>query len=262
MTVSVADAPAVDISVIGVVVPARNEELRLPRCLQALQVSVHRLGTVDPAGPRVRVIVVCDDSTDGTQRIAGDWPGVEVVTSAVGRVGAARGAGIRHLLGTESLAGTSPENLWIACTDADSAVPHEWLHTQVQHARSGVELLLGTVRPDPQELSAGVLAAYRLRRWTADGHPHIHGANLGIRSDTYLAAGGFADVACHEDVRLSAAVRTIGAVVVSTGASPVLTSARRHGRAPDGMAHYLRELDERPHSRQARPDMRSAEGIP
>ena len=132
--------------------------------------------------------------------------------------------------------------MWIACTDADSAVPADWLQTQLLHARSGVELLLGTVRPDPQELAAGVLAAWRLRHLIADGHPHVHGANLGVRADTYLAAGGFPDVASHEDVLLSRAVRAAGGRVLSTGASPVLTSGRSNGRAPEGMAHYLREL--------------------
>jgi hypothetical protein len=101
---------------------------------------------------------------------------------------------------------------------------------------------LGTVRPDPQELAAGLLAAWRLRHLIADGHPHVHGANLGVRGDSYLAAGGFPDVATHEDVLLSAAVRRAGRVVLSTGSSPVLTSGRTTGRAPDGMATYLREL--------------------
>jgi hypothetical protein len=134
--------------------------------------------------------------------------------------------------------------VWISNTDADSAVPADWLSAQLLHARSGVELLLGTVRPDPQELAAGLLAAWRLRHLIADGHPHVHGANLGVRGDTYLAAGGFPDVATQEDVLLSAAVRRSGGRVLSTGSSPVLTSGRTIGRAPGGMASYLRELGE------------------
>lgn len=242
MTVSVADVPAAEIATIGVVVPARNEEQRLPRCLAGLDAATELLRSVESAPPRIRTIVVADGSTDRTYRIASEWPGVEVVRSSAGRVGAARAAGVRHLLQAESAIGTAAEMVWIACTDADSMIPRDWLITQLVHARAGVDLLLGTVRPDPEELAAGILSAYRLRHQISDGHPHVHGANLGVRADTYLAAGGFQDVAAHEDVLLSRAVRSADGRVLSTGASPVLTSGRRHGRAPDGMAHYLREL--------------------
>ena len=98
-------------------------------------------------------------------------------------------------------------------------------------------ILAGTV------LAGGVLAAWRLRHRLADGHPHVHGANLGVRGDTYLAAGGFRNVAAHEDVLLRDAVRALGGIVVSTGSGPVLTSGRQRGRAPAGLAHYLRELN-------------------
>jgi len=35
-----------------------------------------------------------------------------------------------------------------------------------------------------------------------EDHRHIHGANLGVCALAYQAAGGFAAVACHEDVLL------------------------------------------------------------
>jgi glycosyltransferase involved in cell wall biosynthesis len=227
---------------IGVVVPARNEESRLARCLAAVSVSAESLRKADVAAPRVRVLVVVDGSTDGTERIARHWPGVEVLISSAGRVGAARRAGAHRVLQQETRGGVRPRNVWIACTDADSVVPPDWLITALRHARSGVELLLGTVRPDPRELADGLLAAWRLRHMIADGHPHVHGANLGVRGDSYLAVGGFQEVATGEDVLLSVAVRGAGGLVVSTGASPVLTSGRTRGRAPEGMAGYLRDL--------------------
>ena len=233
----------VEMATIGVVVPARNEERRLPRCLAAIATAATALRTGDGEIPRLRVVVVADRCTDTTFDIASGWPGVEVVVSDVGRVGAARAAGIDHLLRTEHDLGTADRQIWIACTDADSAVPVEWLRLQLHHARAGIELALGTVAPDPQELAAGLLAAWRLRHLVSDGHPHVHGANLGIRADTYRAAGGFQDVAAHEDVLLGIAVRANGARVISTAAGPVLTSGRTQGRAPLGMAAYLRELE-------------------
>ena len=242
MTISLAEPLDVDIAAIGIVVPARNEEERLPRCLTGLDTAIRQLRSAESTAPRTRVIVVVDGSTDGTYRIASEWPGVEVLRSDAGRVGAARAAGVSHLLETESATGTAAGDMWIACTDADSAVPADWLQTQLVHARAGVELLRGTVRPDPRELAAGVLAAYRLRHLITDGHPHVHGANLGVRADTLVSVGSFQDVVSHEDVLLTRAVRAAGGRVHSTGASPVLTSGRSLGRAPEGMAHYLREL--------------------
>jgi hypothetical protein len=137
-------------------------------------------------------------------------------------------------------------SLWIACTDADSTVPSDWLLGQLGYARSGVDMVLGTVLPDPDELAAGLLAAWRLRHNNSDGHPHVHGANMGFRGDMYLAAGGFQDVLTHEDVLLSVSVRAAGGRVLSAGASPVITSGRTEGRAPGGMSHYLQEIGSEP----------------
>ena len=91
-------------------------------------------------------------------------------------------------------------------------------------------------------MQVAVLEDWRRRHVLGDGHPHIHGANLGVPGDIYRAAGGFDDAAVDEDVLFVHAVRAAGGVVVSSGASPVLTSARTEGRAAGGFAHYLRAL--------------------
>ena len=54
---------------------------------------------------------------------------------------------------------------------------------------------------------------------------------MGVRGHMYLAAGGFPDVAVDEDVQLADSIRRLGGRVVSTRASPVLTSARARCRA-------------------------------
>lgn len=233
----------VDIATLAVVIPARDEEHLLARCLESVAASITNLGA-DPAVPQIRIIVVVDDSSDDTRDIASRAPGVEVLLSTVGKVGAARRLGVDHLLVTERAAAVRRGSIWIACTDADSAVPLDWLRTQLGLARSGADLVLGTVRPDPGELAAGLLSAWRLRHRVGDGHPHVHGANLGIRADMYCEAGGFQSIAAHEDVLLAAAVRQIGGRVVSTGSSPVVTSGRASGRAPSGMSRYLQALSE------------------
>jgi hypothetical protein len=71
----------------------------------------------------------------------------------------------------------------------------------------------------------------------------VHGANFGIRADTYVELGGWPAVASGEDVAMAhraAASRRLR--IVRTAAIPVTTSSRLAARAPDGFAGYLREL--------------------
>jgi hypothetical protein len=79
-------------------------------------------------------------------------------------------------------------------------------------------------------------------RTRADQHPHVHGANLGFRASAYLRAGGFPALPTAEDQALVEALAAGGCRVLRTRALPVVTSARRDSRAPDGFGHYLRKL--------------------
>ena len=62
---------------------------------------------------------------------------------------AGRGRAARAL---SRLAAHDPDDIWIACTDADSRVPADWLEHQVQLADGGVDLVLGTVELVGDEL--------------------------------------------------------------------------------------------------------------
>lgn len=219
-----------------VVIPVRNEESRLGRCLAALDRARRRIRSVPDADGPVRVVLVLDRCTDRSAEIAATRDWVEVVVTDHGRVGAARAAGVAYALATS----THPlPDTWIACTDGDSAVPTDWLQTHRRHAASGADLLLGTVRPDPRELTSSALRLWYSQHSLIDGHRHVFGANLGINAEMYLRTGGFADVKAHEDHRLAHAVRQLCGRVVSTSASPVLTSGRVVGRTGAGFAEYL-----------------------
>ncbi|WP_432570344.1 glycosyltransferase [Kineococcus sp. SYSU DK005] len=216
-----------------VVVPARDEEASLPGCLAALR----RAAGACPVP--VRVVVVADRCSDATADLAAAG-GARVMLSSAGRVGAARAAGVAVALREQ--AGTDARGTWVACTDADSRVPAGWLRHHAAAAGAGADLLLGTVRlAGPAWRDAAWRAAYARGLEPGGGHRHVHGANLGVRAATYLAAGGFAPVAAHEDHLLAAAVRALPrARVVASSAFPVLTSGRWHGRAPRGVAADLR----------------------
>ena len=224
---------------LAVVIPARNEEKRLPRCLQAVLRADDLMHAHLKAAPATRIVVVLDNCTDQSRAVVDRWPQVEVLIRQFGNVGAARAAGVDHVLSTEV---TADHPDWIACTDADSAVPVDWLLHQMDHARAGTDLLLGLVRPDGTEMLPNLMDRWLSRYQRVDGHPHIHGANMGIRVGMYQKAGGFPLIAEHEDVALTHRIRSAGGRVVSTSHSAVLTSARTKGRTPGGMAGYLEML--------------------
>lgn len=215
-----------------VVIPARDERQLLGACLDAVELAASRVEL------RVVTVVALDRCTDGTEQVLHGRPVVTVTTKA-GCVGAARAAGV--LAGLRQVSGCPTDRTWIANTDADSTVDPTWIAHQIALADAGADLALGTVwlADAPAPLAAAWASGYTV----ADGHRHVHGANLGIRASTYLRAGGFAPLRVHEDVELLAAVtHDPSALVVRTGTAPVTTSGRLVARAPDGFAAHLRGL--------------------
>lgn len=229
------------ITTVGVIVPARNEQADIGRCLDAIAVATSRLRKGAGEAVRVRVVVVLDSCTDRTETVA-DRPGVERVVVEAGCVGTARAAGAAFLL-----AGAArPEQIWLANTDADSSVPADWLAEMVAAADRGVGVVLGTVIP-AVGLDHRTLRAWHDRHDLREGHRHVHGANFGIRGDVYRSLGGWPALTSGEDEVLAARALACPSVqVVRTAAIPVCTSSRLAGRAPDGFASYLHALAARP----------------
>jgi glycosyltransferase involved in cell wall biosynthesis len=223
------------------VVPAHNEKQLLPACLRSI------LAAAVAVPVPVRVVVALDRCTDRTAEIAASFgAAVETVAVPVPGVGAARATGVELLL--ESWTGATggaagPDGLWIANTDADTSVPADWLARQLQHAEDGAEAVIGTVRVlDWSEQPATVAAQFQARYRPQPGHRHIHGANLSFSAAAYLAAGGFTQVQCDEDTDLICRLQAGGSALVWAADLPVVTSARKAGRAPAGFAAYLAGL--------------------
>lgn len=223
-----------------VVVPVHDEEELLPGCLEALAAASDLL-TADRPALSLLTLVVLDRCTDASAEVARSH-GVRTVALDAGRVGAARAAGVRH---GASLLGAPPAATWVATTDGDTVVPADWLVAQVRLAEHGARLVLGRVVPDPRDVEEHLARAWRAHHTSPEPGDHVHGANLGVRLDAYLAAGGFPDVAEHEDSALVDALRAGG--VVPVGGARVTTSGRRRGRTPGGFAGFLRDLESRLH---------------
>jgi hypothetical protein len=221
-----------------VVVPARDEAMLLGRQLAAIEAAARALRRVRPE-VEVATTVVLDSCTDASAEVVARFPGMAAVAIGAGCVGEARRVGVEAARSPVDV----PEHTWVACTDADSEVPVHWLVGQVALATSGVDLVLGTVWPDPVDAEPGLLARWWSRHGLGDGHPYVHGANLGVALSAYDAVGGFRALPVGEDVDLVGRLKAAGVAWTATSRLPVLTSSRRAARAPAGFATYLLSLE-------------------
>jgi glycosyltransferase involved in cell wall biosynthesis len=237
---------------IGVAIPAHNEEAHLAACLAAALRAA-----ADPAlgGEEVKIALVLDACGDASAalaaRVAASVPlliaaavSLEVIEVDERCVGRARAAGADWLLARGAR--------WLAFTDADSEVAPGWLAAQLDlQANLRAEVVCGTVEiADWGGIAAAVRAHYHRHYADRDGHRHVHGANLGLCAHAYRRAGGFRGLAAHEDVALVEALAAAGARITWSALPRVRTSARLHGRASGGFADHLRGLAQRvlPHA--------------
>ncbi len=219
---------------LAVVIPAHDEEALIGRCLASVTRAVSLARESQP-DLDIAVVVVLDACGDTTATQVRRWP-VEAVEIAARRVGTARRIGVAHAV-TRLTAGA--DDTWIAMTDADTVVPPNWITHQLDLADAGVDLVLGTVRPDFADLSARHVAYWRATHHRGRPPGNVHGANLGVRASTYARAGGIPDLAEHEDVALVRAARTLGARERASDVHEVETSGRFTGRTPAGYAAFL-----------------------
>lgn len=214
---------------IGIIVPAHNEDALMEDCLTALERAAAHPGL---CGETVKIVVCLDACTDRTAEIVQRRAVCAVVLDAR-NVGLARHAGATHALDAGAR--------WLAFTDADSTVAPDWLVAQLALQADAV---CGTVAVD----NWGAYGERMQRHFQAtyfdmDGHTHVHGANLGVSAAAYVACGGFSPVVTGEDVALVEALRAAQARVVWSSAPRVVTSARPGYRAPSGFGATLESIE-------------------
>ncbi|WP_118178653.1 glycosyltransferase [Paraburkholderia phosphatilytica] len=212
---------------IGVVIPAHNEEAFLATCLGAVCIAAAHPSL---GGEEVCIIVALDSCTDRSHAIARTLC-IETIVVAERNVGKARAAGADLLLARGAR--------WLAFTDADSVVAHDWLITQLM---LDVEAVCGCVSvhvDDWQMHPTRTREIWQRRYQPIDGHRHVHGANLGVAAHAYQRAGGFPPLACDEDVALVNMLIVTGARIAWSAAPRVTTSGRLDSRARGGFGDTL-----------------------
>lgn len=237
-----------DIAAVAVVVPAHDEEALIGPCLAALATAARAVSSQ----VAVAVSVVLDRCTDGTAAVVRDavrrwWPRSAVATlgNAVPRtIGELRTLGLDDALRRLGLADLG--RAWLLSTDADTRVPPDWMRRHLRHAAAGADAVAGMADLDsPHRLPPDVLCRYTAlvdAGMAADAHTHVYAANLGVRADAFLEAGGFPAVAAGEEHALLARLRAAGRHIVTPVDLRVRTSARTRGRAVGGLADLLGSL--------------------
>lgn len=216
---------------IGIVVPAHNEQAHLNACLTSLSKAAVHPGL---QGEDVRLVVVLDACADLSSEIVARHT-ASALTVHARNVGVARAAGAEFML----KAGAR----WLAFTDADSIVAADWLVAQLAQ---NADAVCGIVSVDDWSfLPPFVKVSFEKDYVNADGHNHIHGANLGVSAAAYRRAGGFQALPAHEDVHLVRALEASSARIAWTVTPKVVTSARLDSRAPEGFGGRIKLLVER-----------------
>ncbi len=235
----------------AVIIPARNEERRLPMCLAALSPQI---------GDDVLVVVVANNCTDGTAEAARQAIGrsTEIVDCVLGPsqgVGEARQRGCLHALSLY------PEVDALMTTDADCVVATDWIVNTLSHLHE-VDAVCGRVEPMPDETA--ILAGMPVQEGTNEAiyrdlvlcfydvlapemhnrYPHhgeASGASLACRVSAWKHVGGFGDLRTGEDRDLIRRMRENDLCIRHADDVRVQASCRLIGRAPGGMADTLRD---------------------
>jgi glycosyltransferase involved in cell wall biosynthesis len=233
--------PPAPVTRVGVVVPAKDEQLLLPACLQSIAVAAQQTSVP------VHVVVVLDDCRDASADVVlahaaalRAWGPMTLSALSVNasNVGAARAAGAQHLLDTWGNAG-----MWLASTDADCVVPRRWLARQLAYAARGASAVLGTVAVGDWDGRSAAVRRAAVLAYGTGAHRHVHGANLAVSAPAYRRADGFPPLRAHEDVAL--VQRLLGNLEPIVWASDIAvrTSGRRAARVNEGFAGYLNDLE-------------------
>jgi cellulose synthase/poly-beta-1,6-N-acetylglucosamine synthase-like glycosyltransferase len=221
---------------VGIVVPAQNEQDSIEACVSSILASCRHAGLTE-----YFIAVVADSCSDETSTRA---------SRALGASGTliecnARSAGSARRIGVEAVlnfyTGRPSGRIWLANTDADTTVPLNWLTVQLQIADAGMAGVAGIVCLPPDGSTSARDLYLRTYLTAVDGtHSHVHGANLSMRADAYLDAGGWSQLALAEDHCLWTRLKGRGWPLSSTVDSVVTTSDRLQGRAVGGFADTLR----------------------
>lgn len=256
---SSADRGATPALAFCVCVPARNEEERLPRLLEALAAQ-------DFKG-QIQVAICLNNTTDRSAEVIAAMSrrhrerlaiSLDVVTfpPELAHAGSARASAMAAGLGRLR----SPAGVLIT-TDADARPPANWITANLAAIARGADIIGGRLALDEDEDIPFDVAAVRAlwdRYWAAvrriedeidpcewdppPRHGDHTGGSLAITAELYRRSGGVPLIASGEDRALVEAAVRAGGRLVHPPEVWTRVSARLDGRAASGMAQMMKRM--------------------
>jgi len=183
-------------SEVSIVVPVRNDALRLGTCLNSIR----------SYAPNVEVYVIDNGSTDGSGEMAGEL-GASVILCPDLRVGALRNRGCER-----------SSSQFIAFVDSDHEVTSDWLENGLQillQDESTVAVGSHYLAPPSGTWVQTAWAIHRLRGLERCDVDWLGAGNLFVRRSAFEKVGGFReDLIAAEDVDLCHRLRQLGGRIV------------------------------------------------
>lgn len=195
---------------VSILLAARNEELLIGRCLDAMDQLTY-------PKDKLEIIIGDDDSTDNTLSIVRDFIKnksnfqVHSIQNIIGK-----GRGKANVLGQLAHQATG-EFLFI--TDVDVKLPPTWIQALLQEFEEGIGLVSGTTMCE----SGNLFATMQSIDWLhfmgyikAFAHVGVGctsvGNNMAVRAEAYWQTGGYEviDFSITEDYKLFQAVTKLG----------------------------------------------------
>jgi glycosyltransferase involved in cell wall biosynthesis len=227
---------------VSLVIPVYNEAPHLAACLRAIARQ-----TVLP----YQVIVVDNNSTDGSSSIAASFSFVQLLHEPRQGVVHARSTGFNAASGSI-----------IGRIDADTIIADNWIESlQRIFKESDIDAVSGSVYyydiPTPR--LSGVLDLY-FRQRLADqlgSETFLYGANMAIKAETWRTIAGQTCTAAglHEDFDLAIHAESSGAVVVFDRTLQASVSLRRFEGGLRDFWHYT-QLSPQTYKRHGRTSQR------
>ena len=211
----------------SIIIPCWNSERFVERCLRALF-------NQSWPGDRYEVILVDNNSTDASLRIARSFPQLIVLEEPVQSSYAARNRGVRRATGKI-----------LAFTDSDCEVSPTWLEEMAASlADESVALVLGDVRYARESFGLRMAADYEAAKaqyvWTDQGERlcYAYTNNVALRREVFERCGPFPQIERGGDVVFASnVVREYGAHAVRYAGK----SRIRHLEI-NGVADWLRKV--------------------
>jgi chlorobactene glucosyltransferase len=230
-------SPGADAAAVEVIVPARNEAANIRECLEGLVVQTY------PPG-KLRIIVVDDDSDDGTDEIIAAFAQRHPLVMCLRSGPLQPGWTGKTQACWRGAAAASPDAEWLAFIDADMRAEPALIASAVAEAERGVGLL--SLAPKHRLVTFAerlmipcglYLLGFRQNlaniRSLGGGEANVAGQFMLIRRSAYQQAGGHAAVAgaICEDLELARRMKRSGFSIALMDGSRLLSTRMYSGWA-------------------------------